>query len=418
MYGPYGLRPGILPRKIDDFGESCRKLWVVVELLREGAVEFDVGNAFYRRSSALSRDLGVLAAIVYRQSHPQLQVLDGMSGCGVRSLRYLVEAEADTVWANDADDAVHGVLAANLAGLDPARYQITHRSAQALLYESIAKGQRFDLIDLDGFGNPSAFLGVALQALRFGGLLYVTSTDGRSISGQLPHQSMSQWGTFARSHPAVHEQALRILLGSLHQQATALGYGIKPIFSLYADRVWRVMVQLLPKARVWPPKQPIAEYGFLGYCHGCGGFQVVDWRSLGRVTCAAGQCLPPPVVSGPMWLGELADADWLKEMRTLAEKRNIELAAEKRNIEPAAELRGWVELLALFDLWRSEIGMPPYFYTLGEVGRRGKMDIPRRDRLAQALIGQGYRFSRTAIDPEGFKTDATLATCVALMQAR
>jgi tRNA (guanine26-N2/guanine27-N2)-dimethyltransferase len=138
----------------------------------------------------------------------------------------------------------------------------------------------------------------------------------------------------------VHEQALRILLGSLHQQATALGYGIKPIFSLYADKVWRVMVQLLPKARVWPPKQPIAEYGFLGYCHTCGQFQAVDWRSLGRVTCASGQCDHPPVVSGPMWLGELADADWLREMRTLAEKLNI---------EPAAELRGWVELLALLD---------------------------------------------------------------------
>jgi tRNA (guanine26-N2/guanine27-N2)-dimethyltransferase len=400
MHGPYGLMWGISPRKIIDFGESCQKLWVVVGFVREGAVEFDIGPAFYRRSSALSRDLGVLAAIVYRQSHPQLAVLDGMSACGVRSLRYLVEAEADMVWANDADASVHGVLAANLAGIDPTRYQITHRSTQALLYQAIAAEQRFDLIDLDGFGNPSAFLGPGLQALRFGGLCYVTSTDGRSLSGQLPHQSMSQWGTFARSHPAVHEQALRILLGSLHQQATALGYGIKPIFSLYADKVWRVMVQLLPKPRVWPPKGPIAEYGFLGYCHGCGGFQTVDWRSLGRVNCASGQCDHPPVVSGPMWLGELADADWLKEMRDLA------------------ELRGWVELLALLDLWRSEMGMPPYFYTLGEVGRRGQMDIPKRDRLARALIEQGYRFSRTAIDPEGFKTDATLATCVALMSAQ
>jgi tRNA (guanine26-N2/guanine27-N2)-dimethyltransferase len=390
---------GISLGKIVDFGESCRKLWVVVGFVREGAVEFDLGNAFYRRSSVLSRDLGVLAAIVYRQSQPQLAVLDGMSGCGVRSLRYLVEAEADTVWANDADDAVHGILAANLAGIDPARYQITHRSAQALLYEAIAAGQRFDLIDLDGFGNPSAFLGPGLQALRFGGLFYVTSTDGRSVSGQLPHQSMSQWGTFARSHPAVHEQALRILLGSLHQQATALGYGIKPIFSLYLDKVWRVMVQLLPKARVWLPKQPIAEYGFLGYCHTCGQFQAVDWRSLGRVNCASGRCDHPPVVSGPMWLGELADADWLKKLRDLAEKR------------------GWDAPTALLDLWRSEIGMPPYFYTLGEVGRRGQMDIPKRDRLAQALIEQGYRFSRTAIHPEGFKTDATLATCVALMLA-
>jgi tRNA (guanine26-N2/guanine27-N2)-dimethyltransferase len=144
----------------------------------------------------------------------------------------------------------------------------------------------------------------------------------------------------------------------------------------------------------------IAAYGFLGYCHDCGQFQTVDWRSLGRVNCASGQCDHPPVVSGPMWLGELADADWLKKMRDLA------------------QLRQWDSAVRLCDLWRSEIGMPPYFYTLGEVGRRGQMDIPKRDRLAQALRDQGYRFSRTHIDPEGFKTDASLATCVALMQVR
>jgi tRNA (guanine26-N2/guanine27-N2)-dimethyltransferase len=367
-------------------------------LLREGAVEFELGQAFYRRRSALSRDLGVLAAIVYRQTQPQLAVLDGMSGCGVRALRYLQETPADRVWANEADPEMQDVLAANLASVNADRYQITHRSVQAVLYEAIGARRYFDLIDLDAFGNPSKFLAAALQALRFGGLLYVTSTDGRSISGQLPHQSLTQWGTFARSHPAVHEQALRILLGSLHQQVTALGYGIKPIFSLYLDKVWRVMVQLLPKARVWLPKQPIAEYGFLGYCHACGQFQAVDWRSLGRVNCASGQCDHPPVVSGPMWLGELADADWLKKMRVLA------------------ELQEWSGSVALLDLWRSELGMPPYFYTLGEVGRRGQMDIPKRDRLAQALLEQGYRFSRTAIHPEGFKTDATLATCIALMR--
>jgi tRNA (guanine26-N2/guanine27-N2)-dimethyltransferase len=156
------------------------------------------------------------------------------------------------------------------------------------------------------------------------------------------------------------------------------------------------MVQLRAKPMAWAAKQPIADYGFLGYCHGCGQFQTVDWRSLGRVSGDA--CAEAPVVSGPMWLGELADADWLKEMCTLAENR------------------GWNAPSALLDLWRSEIGMPPYFYTLGEVGRRGKMDIPQRDRLAQALRDQGYRFSLTHVDPEGFKTDATLATCIALMR--
>jgi tRNA (guanine26-N2/guanine27-N2)-dimethyltransferase len=396
MYGPYRAIGGISSGKFVDFGESWQKLWVAMGLLREGAVEFELGQAFYRRSSALSRDLGVLAAIVYRQTQPQLDLLDGMSGCGVRALRYLQETPADRVWANEADPEMQAVLAANLASVSADRYQITHRSVQAVLYAAIGAGRYFDLIDLDAFGNPSKFLAAALQALRFGGLLYVTSTDGRSISGQLPHQSLTQWGTFARSHPAVHEQGLRILLGRLHQQAATLGYGINPIFSHYAGNVFRVMVQLRAKPLAWAAKQPIADYGFLGYCHGCGQFQTVDWRSLGRVSCDA--CADAPVVSGPMWLGELHDADWL------------------RKISDLAEVRAWAESAGLCDLWRSELGMPPYFYTLGAVGRRGQMDIPKRDRLAQALRDEGYCFSLTHIDPEGFKTDASLATCIALMR--
>jgi tRNA (guanine26-N2/guanine27-N2)-dimethyltransferase len=369
--------------------------------LREGSVSFALGNAFYRRRSELSRDLGVLAAIVYRQQQAQLQILDGMSACGVRALRYLQEAEADFVWANDANPDIHSVLLANLRVVPPCRYRITHQSAQAVLHQALVQQQYFDLIDLDAFGNPLAFLSASLQTLRFGGLLYITSTDGRSLSGQLPHQSMQQWGSYARSHPAVHEQALRMLLGSIYHQAMTLGYGIQPIFSLYSGSVFRVMVQLLAKPLAIQAKQPIAHYGFLGYCHQCGEFQTVDWRSLGRVRCncaiAAGAEIAP-VVSGPLWLGELHSADWLQALR--------DLAIERR----------WSDQATLIDRLRSEVGMPPYFYTLGEVGRRGKMDIPQRTHLQRAIMAAGYRFSRTHIDPEGFKTDATWATCLSLAQ--
>lgn len=368
--------------------------------ISEGAVRFERGNAFYRRGSELSRDLGVLAAITHRQNCDQLNILDGMSACGVRALRYLEEAAARFVWVNDANPDVHGVLQTNLRAIPASRYCITHQSVQVVLSQAAAEQQYFDLIDLDAFGNPSGFLAASLQALRFGGLLYIASTDGRSLSGQLPHQSMQQWGSYARSHPAVHEQALRILLGRIHQQATLLGYGIQPIFSLYAGPVFRVMVQLLPQPLVCRPKQPIDHYGFLGYCHQCGQFQTVDWRTLGRAKCdcVALSASAPPVVSGPMWLGELHHRDWLAKMANLAIARDWEVPA------------------ALIHILRSEVGMPPYFYTLGEVGRRGKMDIPKREHLQRSLTAAGYRFSLTHIDSEGFKTDATLQTCLDLVR--
>lgn len=70
-------------------------------LQREGQVIFQVAAAFYRPKSAIARDLALLAAKLYQQQHGTLRVLDAMTGCGVRPLRYLLEAGADWVWANE-----------------------------------------------------------------------------------------------------------------------------------------------------------------------------------------------------------------------------------------------------------------------------------------------------------------------------
>lgn len=56
----------------------------------ERGTPFLVGPSFYKPESTPSRDLAVLAALVYkRQTGRGLRVLDVMSGCGVRGARYL-----------------------------------------------------------------------------------------------------------------------------------------------------------------------------------------------------------------------------------------------------------------------------------------------------------------------------------------
>lgn len=67
----------------------------------EGKAKFIVGKAFYRPKSQVVRDLGVLAAAVYRSNVGHLRVLDAMSGCGIRSLRYWQESLADWLWVNE-----------------------------------------------------------------------------------------------------------------------------------------------------------------------------------------------------------------------------------------------------------------------------------------------------------------------------
>ena len=185
----------------------------------EGRVKFKVGDAFYRPASALSRDLGVLAATLYRGDTGGLRVLDVMAGCGARSLRYWVESGADWVCANDANPDLHPILPKNL-GLKPR----PSRTAFMLLF-------------------------------------YLTTTDGRTATGREPETGLRVYGAYPRTHPAIQEQGLRLAMGGVQQQAAARGQGIDPVFSLFSGHIYRVMVRLVPQVRLREH-----NYGWLGYC--------------------------------------------------------------------------------------------------------------------------------------------------------
>jgi len=355
---------------------------------QEGEAHFRVGSAFFRSSSRPARDLGVLAAAVYKQTTGYLRVLDVMTGCGVRSQRYALESNADWIWANDANPEMATVLEDNLSRqLSPDQYQITYYSAHHLFYDCYHRQDFYDVIDLDSFGLPTAFLQVGLQAVKTGGLLYMTGTDSRTLAGHNPEHGLRQLGAWARSHPAAHEQGLRLLIGNCWQQAQPLGLDIQPIFSYFQGQIYRVMVQITPSRNQ-------SCLGFLGYCHHCGHYQTVNWRQLSRAICP---CQGAPLtLSGPLWLGPLHHSDWLDNMRQLA------------------QTWGWSARAQLLQIMRDEAPMPPYFFPVAEIGRRGQMDIPKRDRILNQLHDHGYQASLTHINPQALKTDASFDHCLKL----
>ena len=186
---PHSLSPPFQATRRRPAPPSC--------LHSERGVSFDPGSAFYRSDSAAGRDLAVLAATLHRR-HGRLDpsapflCLDAMCGCGVRALRYLAQAGADFVWANDASEALRPVIVANLSrferGSPPAeagrrRWVVSHNDATRLLAERYLRREYFDVIDVDSFGGDAAYVRAALLALKIGGLLYLTSTDWRSARG-------------------------------------------------------------------------------------------------------------------------------------------------------------------------------------------------------------------------------------------
>jgi len=375
------------------------------DVQQEGDARFCVGDAFFRRSSKVGRDLAVLAAIAHKRTHGTLRILDAMTGCGVRPLRYALEAEADFVWANEGNWDLHDLLQANFSTSLPAtQYRITHQDANAAFFACHQQKDFYDLIDIDSFGSPMPTLATSLWAVKLGGLIYLTSTDGRTTSGSAPEKSLQTYGAYARSHPAVHEQGLRLLMGTAMQQAAARGLSAQPVFSWYCGEVNRVMIRVTRQA-AWN----IDHYGFLSYCHSCGQFQTLGWKKLGRqATC---DCLPesPPVISGPMWLGPLHSHEDLARMASIAAERSD--TSYSGSDYWSDYWKGCQDVLAIM---REEADLPPYYYPLGEIGRRGKMDIPPKQSLIDRLRAEGFRATRTHIDAQAIKTDAPMKACVRL----
>lgn len=360
------------------------------DLHQEGKAKFRVGDAFYNPQSRLVRDLGILAGAVYRQETRSLKVLDALAGCGVRSLRYAQESQADYIWVNEGNPQLNDILHRNLSSaIAPKSYRLTHQDAQRTFFQCYLERDYYDLVDVDCFGNAVPYLSNMLWATKIGGLMYLTSTDGRTLTGHPPESTVRIYGAIARSHPAIQEQALRLLIGTCQQQAAGKGLGIEPIFSLFTGQTYRIMLRLVSK-----PQLTAKNYGFVTYCHNCGNYQTFPWRKLNQLSCSCGD--PAITVSGAMWLGKLHDFRQLNNYLTIARQW------------------GWHEVVKLLNIMMGEIDFPPYFYTLREIGSRGKLDIPQRSHLIQALQNQGFQTAVTHIEPQAIKTNARMEDVVAV----
>ncbi|XP_004308976.1 PREDICTED: tRNA (guanine(26)-N(2))-dimethyltransferase isoform X1 [Fragaria vesca subsp. vesca] len=373
----------------------------------ERGLKFDTGDTFFRHESATGRDLGVLAATLYKKSRGKLRVLDALCGCGVRSLRYLVEAEADFVLANDGNVDSRDVITANLSQVEEEeeRWKVTLTDANRIMTECYMNRDFYDLIDIDSFGSDSSFLRSAINALRMDGLLYVTSTDGFSSGGRRPQQTLAAYGAYVRPMPYSNELGLRMLIGGVVRVASVMGYRVVPLFSYYSYHgpVFRVMLRVirgkLPDSR---------HYGFISYCRDCGNSQEFSWEELGRICCPCSDSKVSVslVVSGPLWTGPLHDAAYITDMLTLAKEWGWASSDTETDLD---------KLLNTM-VAESDPRLPFGFINLDEVASRAKVNSPALKAVVSALQKEGYAVSRSHIESNALKTNCPMSECIRIAQ--
>ena len=303
-----------------------------VPLLEERSASFRTGDLFYRPKSRIIRDLGVLALSVLGEDRAvaaadnaatPLQILDAMSGSGVRALRYAREAGPCFVHANERMFGDHP-LHANLQPLvDEQRCRVTDSDAVDLYLKARLDGERFDMVDADAFGTGQPHLSEAWWAVKTGGLLYLCATDSCTTAGHNPHKATSGYAAAAHHFPACNEQGLRLVLGAAWREAAARNLHAAPIFSFFhaESSSFRVMLQLSKPKR--PPASCYASLAHVVRCTKSGEIWTVPSDQLGRLA-ASGHSADELQVMGPMWVGPMHDAGFVQRMAAAARTREWE----------------------------------------------------------------------------------------------
>ncbi|KAL0317013.1 UNVERIFIED_CONTAM: tRNA (guanine(26)-N(2))-dimethyltransferase [Sesamum angustifolium] len=371
----------------------------------ERGLSFEVGDTFFRHESSTGRDLGVLSAAIYKKSHNALRVLDAMCGCGIRSMRYLVEADADFVLANDANHECGGVISGNLekADREKKRWVVKHSDANRVLTECYLERDFFDLIDVDSFGSESSYLRAAMCAVKLDGLLYVTSTDGYSSGGHRPEHTLAAYGAYVKHMPYSNEIGLRMLIGGAVREASVLGYQVVPLFSYYSYHgpVFRAMLQI--RRGKYPNKR---HYSFISYCIQCGNSQAFSWGELGQMRCSCNNVPGSLIVSGPLWTGPLHSASFLTEMLNLAEQWGWTSNKTGKHLETLLKL--------MID--ESDPVLPFGYIRLDEIASRAKVNSPPLDSVLRTLHKEGYAACRSHIASNAIKTNCPMVDCVRLVK--
>ena len=359
---------------------------------REGAAELLLGDGFFRRDSRPARDCSVLLAWHQARTTTReqpLQWLDLMAGCGIRALRWGLEAGAacsmpPEIVVNDADGDRRSLLEHNLRPLAAAT--CSNVPAERLLCQAQLEGHRFDLIDLDAFGQPGALLQPALQVLAPEGILVLASTDGRSPTGHDRCGAIRSFGAAARAHPASWELALRQQLGLLARQAWLLGRGIQPLLNFSDGRTFRLAIRL---ARQLQPGEE-AQLGLLARCGTCGAQQsqsLLRLRNWPACHCPAEQ--GRWAISGPLWLGPLQEIEILKE-----------LSGSPVPLAPATR--------RLLQRLQADPGGLVQVWSTAELARRCGSGPPPLQRLVDALRSHGHQAWPSGVMAGQVRTDADL----------
>ena len=326
-----------------------------MELIQEGETRLYVHTGkiskkmevFYNPMKKLDRDLNVEIVKILKPNN----FLDLMGGSGARGIRIANECNVKVI-LNDINPNAIKLMEKN-SKLNNVKVEIKNEDANKLLINSDIK---YDFIDIDPFGSPIYFIENAINKIRNGKYLAITSTDVSPLYGSSKKRCIKRYGAIPLKSPFSREVGLRILIGSIMKIASRYEKYAEPIISFFDRYYYRVYFKIYRKNK-------LPNIGFLFY----------NEKNLERKICDMNdfECYKGKI-AGPLYLGKLGRKDLLDKIKNFK----------------------------IIDLLKEEIEFPPFYYTTTEIAKKLNKPEIKMSKLKEGLSS----FSRTHFDPKGFRT--------------
>lgn len=342
----------------------------------DGVYEPAWSPVFYNPVAVFSRDFSVL--VVSTLELRNATVLDALSGCGVRALRYCVEATGVVkCFANDIDERAYDLIAKNVS-LNKLQgvVEALNDDANVVMYRLKKSGVKLDVIDVDPYGSPTPFLRAASWAVRSGGFLGVTATDLASLSGARPWAGSRRYWCHLILTDVPKLVALRVLVGYAARVASELDRFIEPVAYAIGSYFIRVFYRV-GRGATAADAMLSRSVGYLKYCSVCGFREYTHW--FDEVTCRV--CGSRLDYVGPMWIDRLVSRELVLRAREALPSFSYMSSASK------------LSKLLEYQLFEAESGaLVPY--DVVQMARRLKVNAPRVEEVVECLKSLGYSATR------------------------
>lgn len=387
-------------------------------------------------------------------------ILDALSATGLRALRYAKEVPfATNIVANDlSPDSVESIKLNIKYNQVEAKVRSNLGDARAYMYSKVGNEHsgssegyvhRFDVIDIDPYGTAAPFFDCSLQALQDGGMLCVTCTDaGVFASTGYPEKTFALYGGMPIKGAHSHEGGLRLILNGVAMSAAKYGLAIEPLLSLNIDYYARLFIRIHKKQQ---DVKLLAGTSMIVYnCgHGCGAWVTQPLLRNQPQTSKSGDTFykfgfsqvatPSPNcehcgsrlhLCGPMWAGPLHNpyfvqrmleklpslekeiygtVDRLEGMLTLALEEDLTLQTFAADKSPAQETdkESGPDSRIIPRLATDKLDIAPFFFVPTYLAKIIHCATPSESAVRGALIGLGYKVSRSHCKAGSIKTNAS-----------